>query len=57
MKLKIQEKNVITSEPDITTQVLGPDDQFIVMGSDGLYDFMTNQVRASSCSRLIPRII
>jgi protein phosphatase 2C family protein 2/3 len=29
---------VIISEPEIRTQVLEPDSDFIVMGSDGIFD-------------------
>jgi len=34
---------VITSEPEIMREVLGPDDQFLVIASDGIFDSFTNQ--------------
>lgn len=33
----------VSSEPDIFERILGEDDEFIVLGSDGLFEFLSNQ--------------
>lgn len=33
----------VSSKPEITTKTLGPQHKFLVMGSDGLWEFITNE--------------
>jgi serine/threonine protein phosphatase PrpC len=32
---------IITAEPDVTSQRLTPDDRFLVLACDGIWDVMT----------------
>ena len=34
----------VFSEPEVLTKELGADDRFIVIASDGVWEFLTNQV-------------
>lgn len=48
LKYKIDKKigpeaQIITAEPDVTRHTLSPDDEFIVMACDGVWDCMTSQ--------------
>eukprot|EP00240_Pyramimonas_obovata_P005245 CAMPEP_0118926682 /NCGR_PEP_ID=MMETSP1169-20130426/4312_1 /TAXON_ID=36882 /ORGANISM="Pyramimonas obovata, Strain CCMP722" /LENGTH=409 /DNA_ID=CAMNT_0006868279 /DNA_START=147 /DNA_END=1373 /DNA_ORIENTATION=- len=36
-------KSYITAEPDVTAQRLGPESEFVVLATDGLWDFVGNQ--------------
>lgn len=40
------EHQIITAEPDIRQETLGPDDKFVILACDGVWDVMSNQVRA-----------
>ena len=39
-------KSYITAEPDVSSRPLSPDAEFVVLATDGLWDFVGNQVRA-----------
>ena len=33
----------VSSQPEISERFIGEDDEFIIIGSDGLFEFLTNQ--------------
>jgi len=37
------EEQIITANPDITQNVIGPEDEFMVLACDGIWDVMSNQ--------------
>ena len=42
---------IITAQPDVTRVSLTPEDKFFVLACDGVWDGMSNQVRACSIGR------
>ena len=44
----------VTAEPEVTRLNLGKEDKFIVLASDGVWEFITSQaVRARQCVELV----
>lgn len=43
LKLKIKKSSLISAFPDVITDKLTPDHEFIVLACDGIWDVMTNQ--------------
>ncbi|CAE8599008.1 unnamed protein product [Polarella glacialis] len=48
------EEQIICSTPDVLVKDLTPDDEFIVLGCDGIWDVMTNQ---EVCDFVRPRLV
>jgi serine/threonine protein phosphatase PrpC len=45
----------VSAEPDIRTYTLGPEDEFLIVGCDGVWDVVTHQEAVDLCSSLLRR--
>jgi len=46
-------KEFVTSQPDVTTRILRPGDDFLILGTDGLWDYVGEQEAVEiACERL-----
>ena len=41
----------VSTEPEVLEFLLGPNDRFVVIGSDGLWEFLSNEL---VCEMVIP---
>jgi serine/threonine protein phosphatase PrpC len=46
----------LTSEPDVTEHNIVPEDRAIVLGSDGIYDFLSNEEIANTIMKFYPEL-
>jgi len=51
--LKYHPKKVVVGDPEVVQQRLGPDDRFVLLACDGIWDVMTNERAVAICSRAI----
>jgi serine/threonine protein phosphatase PrpC len=51
--LKYHPKKVVVGDPEVVQQRLGPDDRFILLACDGIWDVMTNERAVAIASKAI----
>lgn len=47
-------KPYVTCDPEITLHTITPDDQYIILASDGLWDVMSNEEVGTFITRYLP---